>query len=110
MASSPCQLTTAIATRLLFRDLSHFPSLTVLIQINRVVFALVKLVLNWLVPHLQIDEGKFIALSFICEKLVKTLSRSLGVDLQRSINAEGFAAGITRADDSIAPRPVPFHS
>jgi hypothetical protein len=41
----------------LFCDLSHFPSLTVLIQINRIAFALAKLVFNWLVPHLQIDEA-----------------------------------------------------
>jgi hypothetical protein len=41
----------------LFCDLSHFPSLTVLIQINRVVFALAGLVLDWLVPHLQINEA-----------------------------------------------------
>jgi hypothetical protein len=46
----------------LFCDLSHFPSLTVLIQINRVVFALAKLALDWLVPHLQINEALITAL------------------------------------------------
>jgi hypothetical protein len=55
---------------------------------------------------LSLAAKKFIALSFICEKLVKYSFSKLGTDLR----AVGVAAGINRAGDSIAHRPIPFRS